>query len=184
MLVAEFVDDGGAGGVLVAEDAGKPASAMMRRRQVGRKGWTGCRGNSPSRRRPARPRSPNGRTACPCPSMSRRRSPRRLSARRGGARLGGSRPVEASQASPRPRAARFGRSSGPCRKPARSPLPCSAGLRDVAERVGARVAVGGRIFGAADADGIEDDQKGAGHRCGPGRREPATCVTRCDRPAA
>ena len=38
-----------------------------------------------------------------------------------------------------------------------------AGLDDVAERVGALVAVGRRVLGAAAADRIEDEENGARH---------------------
>ena len=38
-----------------------------------------------------------------------------------------------------------------------------AGLGDMAERVGALVAVGRGVLGAAAADRIEDDEDGAGH---------------------
>ena len=42
-------------------------------------------------------------------------------------------------------------------------LAMRAGFGDMAERVGAGVAVGGRILGPADADRIEDDDQHAGH---------------------
>ena len=73
------------------------------------------------------------------------------------------RPVEASQARPRPSAAMCGRWSGPWRRPARSPRPCGAGLRDMPDRVGAGIAIGVRILRAADTDGIEHDEKSARH---------------------
>ena len=73
------------------------------------------------------------------------------------------RPVEAAQARPRPSAARFGRCSGPSRNPARSPAPRGAGLGDMAERIGAGIAIGGGILGAADADRIEHDDQRARH---------------------
>jgi len=41
--------------------------------------------------------------------------------------------------------------------------PPSAGLRDMAERIGALIAIGGRIRRAAAADGIEHDQDRATH---------------------
>ena len=43
------------------------------------------------------------------------------------------------------------------RKPARSPLPVGAGRREMAERVGARVAIDAGVGSAAAADRIEDD---------------------------
>jgi hypothetical protein len=42
-------------------------------------------------------------------------------------------------------------------------LAARAGFGDVPNRVGARIAIGGRILGAADADRIEDDEKRARH---------------------
>ncbi len=47
MLGAEFVDDGGSGGVLVAEDPGKLRLSDQGLRQDGRKGWMGVREIAP-----------------------------------------------------------------------------------------------------------------------------------------
>ena len=60
----------------------------------------------------------------------------------------------------------------PRASPARSPAARGAGLGDMADRVGAGVAIGGGILGAADADGVEHDDQRAGHQAViPGRAE-------------
>ena len=46
-------------------------------------------------------------------------------------------------------------------------LAAGAGLGDMADRVGAGIAIGGGILGAADADGIEHDDQSAGHQRPP-----------------
>ena len=46
-------------------------------------------------------------------------------------------------------------------------LAMRAGFGDMAEGVGARVAVGTRILSPADADRIEDDDQRAGHSAPP-----------------
>ena len=73
--LAELGDDRGARGVAVAENARQLRLGDQRRGQRGGKGRNRQAGNSPSRTRPACRRSPNGRTACPCRSRSRSRSP-------------------------------------------------------------------------------------------------------------
>ena len=76
VLLAELVDDVGAGGVAVAQNAGKLCLGDQRGRSApsGRPGW--CSENSPRRTGPAGRRAPSGRTACPCPSRLRWHRPR------------------------------------------------------------------------------------------------------------
>ena len=103
VLLAELLDDVGAGGVLVAENAGQLRLARSARRSApsGRPGW--CSGNSPRRTAPAGRRAPNGRTACPCPSRLRSHRPRSPAASRSRSMPAGCVPVEASAARPMPR---------------------------------------------------------------------------------
>jgi hypothetical protein len=52
--------------------------------------------------------------------------------------------------------------------------PFGAGLRDMAKRIGARVAIGGRIFCAAATDRIEHDDDCTAHRTFPSDAPDAT----------
>ena len=67
---------------------------------------------------------------------------------------GGVRPVEASIACPRPSASRRGSVKRPAPQTCAVAASERAGLGDVAERVGALVAIGGGVFRAAAADRI------------------------------
>ena len=77
-------------------------------------------------------------------------------------RPGGSRPAEGAAAA-RPSRARFGRRSGPARKPARLRAALAARERDVTERVGAGVAIARRHPAPTDADRIHDEYERAAH---------------------
>ncbi len=81
-----------------------------------------------------------------------------------GGGLGEARQVDAEEAAriaaPRPSAARFGTRSGP-ERPA-SAWPAAQACDDVAERVGALVAEGGGVRGAAAADGVHDEEDARG----------------------
>ena len=86
------------------------------------------------------------------------------------AKPGGVRPVEALIAWPRPSASRRGRLERPAPQPVAVAEAQGAGLRDVAERVGALVAVCSRVFRAAAADRVEHDEDGASHVSARSRR--------------
>ena len=163
VLRAELVDDRRAGRVLVAQDAGSPASRDERLREVGSGRPAACRESSPRRKAPACRRSPSGRRACPCPSTSRSPQPHWPATRGSRVMPAGKAPLASSAACPSPRAARWGIRSGPCLQPRLVGAAFRAGNRDVPQRVGARVAEFGRVRRATDADGIEHDEKDAGH---------------------
>jgi hypothetical protein len=167
VLGSEFVEDDGAGGVPVAEDAGQSGFAHERSREFARESGLRVRkvaplegdrhaGDLPVARR--RVFAFGGFDAeAPSPGHgSRWRKVRRQTTGRG---LAGEAKSEFSE----------------IRQPKRSiaqtvavPLPARAGLGDVPDRVGARVAIGARILGTADADRVEHDEERAGHqRCHP-----------------
>ena len=162
VLLAVVLDDRRARGVAVGENARQACPRRSARRSALRERRGSSRENSPSRNRPAFRQSPNGRTACPCRARSRRHSPTGRAARgaQSPAARGRSRPSSHGRGrAPRGAAA----SSGPRLRPSRSPLPRGAGFGDMAERVGALVAVSLGVLRAAAADRIEDDENRAGH---------------------
>ena len=167
VLVAELVDDAGAGGRPVAEHA--PADGRLERLDhLGREA-VGIRRERAARGR--RPSSPSGRWSCPC----RRRAPR------GGRR------------SPRPRRSRAaGPTTSPSPSPARLGSAHVGALEHVPQRVRAHVAVGGGVGQLAGAAAVEHADEHARHagsssarigpsrsaRPAPRRRRARGCVSR------
>ena len=110
--------------------------------------------------------SPSGRRACPCPSTFRRHSPTGrpvLPAPRGPGEPARSRRRRRSTGRAR---SRNGSASGPAPQPLPVALSPRAGLRDVAERIGAGIAVGAGIPRSAAADGVHHDEDGAAQAVG------------------
>ena len=154
VLLAVVLDDSSCPDACrLARMPGSLPSAISAIGQRGRERRGSFRGNSPSRIRPACRQSPNGRTACPCRARSRRHSPIGRAAR-ASAKPGGARPVDACIAWPRPSASRCGSLKRAAPQAVAVAAPLRAGFRDMAERVGARVAVSLGILRAAAADRI------------------------------
>ena len=171
MLGAELVEDRGAGGMAVAEDAGELRLGDERVRELGREGRLGVRevapvevdrhaGDLPVAR--GRVLAARGLDAvAPSPGgLAERLEVRRQPPGRGRAGK-----AEAERDEVRQMQRTLAQSGAVA-------LPPGAGLGDVADRVGAGVAIGGGILGAADADGVEHDDQRAGHQAViPGRAE-------------
>ena len=161
VLLAELLDDVGARGVPVAEDARKPALGDQRCGQRLRKGGDRLREIAPveiDRRAGDLPMA-GGRVLAarrldpiaPLAAGSRQREARRRPPGRGHHRVAEAERVETRKAErPAPQAVAIASAE-------------RAGLGDMAERVGAFVAVSRGVVRAAAADRIEHDDDGAGH---------------------
>ena len=161
MRLAIFLDDRGARSVFVAENAGQ-----SRFRDQGAREGLGKRGLGDGKvtpgeihRRASDLPMAGGRVLAArgldaiAPLRARRRTfeARRLAPRRGVQDEAETHGVEVRQTQ------RPGAQAGAVA------LPERAGLRDMAERIGARVAIISGVFGAAAADGIQHDDHAAGH---------------------
>ena len=78
-------------------------------------------------------------------------------------RPGGSVPVESLMAAPRPMASILGTLQRPCAQAGAIGFAGGGVFGDVADGVGAGIAISGGVRGAANADAVENAQDGAGH---------------------
>ena len=163
VLGAELVEDRGAGGVAVAEDAGELRLGDERLRELGRKGRLAVREIAPVEidRHAGDLPVAGGRVLAARGLDAVAPSPGGLAERLEVRRHPPGRGLAGKPESQRDEVRQVQRALA---QPGAVALPPGASLGDVADRVGAGIAIGRRILRPADADGVEHDDQRAGHR--------------------